>query len=506
MRSSSRCAATAALCSVLTCAIGLQAWSTARLGGFDLGIFDQGIRDYARLRLPHSAIKNSHHGFPAGFSLLGDHFSPVLALLAPLYWVWNDPRVLILAQSALFATGVPLVRRIAARCFAGASPRAVDCAGVVYALGWPLCTSAAAGFHEVAFAVPLTLLLLERGQARRYGAVAGCAALLACTKEDLGLLVGGYGLVLAVRARRAGDRAGVGSGLALLVAGPAASALTIGRLLPAMGGVPGYYWSYGALGPDAGSALTRIATDPAALLHTATTPLVKPALLLWLFGTLLLLPLGSLTSLLAVPLLAERLLSDNPNHWPVTHHYDAFLWPVLLVAAIETLGRLHRAGRLGRLTARRLGTGAALGNLAVFCCFGLYGLANPGLWVPSPDQRALLHAAALIPTGASVEADNDIAPHLTARTRVVLVDGVPRGCGYVLLRDRVRAFPFATAGQQRQRVRLLLAHGYRVVWRGSGVVLLRRTTRQPIPGLRRPGAVPTRDSPPPDVGGNLFRG
>ncbi|MCZ0979679.1 DUF2079 domain-containing protein [Streptomyces diastatochromogenes] len=155
-----------ALCFLVCAGLGLQSWTALRATGFDLGIFDQAVRAYAHFELPRSPIKNVHHEFPPGFSLLGDHFTPALALLAPLYWLWDDPRTLILAQAALFAAGVPVVRRIARHAFAAAEPlavrRAADLAGLVYALGWPLLNSSYNGFHEVAFAVPFTLLMLER--------------------------------------------------------------------------------------------------------------------------------------------------------------------------------------------------------------------------------------------------------------------------------------------------------------------------------------------------------
>ncbi|MFB7453579.1 DUF2079 domain-containing protein [Streptomyces sp. NPDC056194] len=196
-----------ALCLLVCAGLGLQSWTALRATGFDLGIFDQAVRAYARFELPRSPIKNVHHEFPPGFSLLGDHFTPALALLAPLYWLWDDPRTLVLAQAALFAAGVPVVRRIARHAFRGAAPdvvrRAADLGGLVYALGWPLLNSSYNGFHEVAFAVPLTLLMLERGLAHRYGATALWAALLCTAKEDMGLVVGAYGLALAVRAHRA---------------------------------------------------------------------------------------------------------------------------------------------------------------------------------------------------------------------------------------------------------------------------------------------------------------
>ncbi|MFI1714192.1 DUF2079 domain-containing protein [Streptomyces litmocidini] len=495
-----------ALCFLVCAGLGLQSWTALRATGFDLGIFDQAVRAYAHGELPRSPIKNVHHEFPPGFSLLGDHFTPALALLAPLYLLWDDPRTLILAQAALFAAGVPVVRRIARHAFQDAPPlvgrRAADLGGLVYALGWPLLGSSYNGFHEVAFAVPFTLLMLERGLAHRYGAAAFWAALLCTAKEDMGLVVGAYGLVLAVRAHRAGHRAGRATGLALALAGPLFSALVISWFLPAMGGPEGYYWSYGRLGADPAEALAHVLTAPWTLLQVAVTPFVKVAMVAWILGTLALLPLGSPTCLLAVPLLAERVLSDNPNHWPVINHYDAFLWPVLLTAALETLARLH--GR--RALLRRWAAGALALSSAAAVVLGLNLLVRPDSWRPSPDKRPLVTAAALIPDGARVEADNTVAPRLTARADVVIADGSPRGADWVLLRTDDRTFPFASVEEQRQRVALLLAHGYTTAWHRDGTVLLHRTRPVPIPGLRVPGpdSTPVREAVPEDVGANLL--
>jgi uncharacterized membrane protein len=489
------------LCFGVMLGVGLQQWSNVRLGGFDLGIFDQAIRAYAHLHLPRSPIKNFHHDFPPGFSLLGDHFSPVLAFLAPLYWIWDDPRVLLIAQAALFAVGVPLVRRITVRCFADAAPEtsrtATDLAGLVYALGWPLFMASREGFHEVAFAVPLTLLMLERGQARRYGGVVVAAVLLLCTKEDMGLLVATYGAVLALRSGgRDGERRGVRTGLALLVAGPVACYAAIRWLIPAMGGVSGYYWNYGQLGPNVGAVVVRLLTDPVASFSLAVNNWEKVSLLLWLFLPLLFLPLGSATVLCALPLLAERLFSDNPSHWSMSHHYDAFLWPVLLVAAIETLARLH-ARAPGRT--RRWAAAVVTACLALGLALGVARLADPAHWDPNAPERALVEAASFIPDGVTVEADNNVAPHLTARTRTLIADDTPRGADYVLLQTVKRTFPFTSAAQEQARVRLLLAHGYAQLWSEDGVVLLFRTVDEPIPGMHIPdkNSTPVKDVPLP---------
>lgn len=137
---------------------------------------------------------------------------------------------------------------------------------------------------------------------------------------------------------------------------------------------------------------------------------------------------------------------------------------------------------------------------------GLSCLVRPDFWRPSPDKRPLATAAAMIPDGATVEADNTIAPRLTARTHVVIADGTPRGADWVLLRLDDRTFPFASVDEQRRRAGLLLAHGYTEFWSQDGTVLLHRTERVPVPGERVPGpdSTPVREAVPSDVGGNLL--
>ena len=66
--------------------------------GTDVAIFDQVVWHYSRFEAPYSSIKYEN--------ILGDHFHPLVAVLAPLYWVWSDPRMLLIAQSLLVAASI----------------------------------------------------------------------------------------------------------------------------------------------------------------------------------------------------------------------------------------------------------------------------------------------------------------------------------------------------------------------------------------------------------------
>jgi uncharacterized membrane protein len=62
---------------------------------YDLGLFDQIIYNLAHFRFFESSIK--------GFNYLGDHFSPILIIFAPLYWIKEDVRLLLIVQPLLIS-------------------------------------------------------------------------------------------------------------------------------------------------------------------------------------------------------------------------------------------------------------------------------------------------------------------------------------------------------------------------------------------------------------------
>ena len=101
---------------------GLVQYATFRVGTFDLVIFDQAVRSYAHLHLGVSPVKGVQDGFGPAFSVLGDHWSPVIALLAPLYWIYDGPQDLIVAQGVLFALAVPPLWAFTRRVCAAPSP------------------------------------------------------------------------------------------------------------------------------------------------------------------------------------------------------------------------------------------------------------------------------------------------------------------------------------------------------------------------------------------------
>src|SRR5262249_45555237 len=131
----------------------LTRYYTFRSSTYDLVIFDQAMRSYAHFGPGISIVKGVHNGFGPNFSVLGDHFSPLLATLAPLSWIYSGPQPLLVAQAVLFALAVPPLWIFTRRAFGGGqkATAAAYLACAAYGLSWPLATAAMFDFHEVAF-------------------------------------------------------------------------------------------------------------------------------------------------------------------------------------------------------------------------------------------------------------------------------------------------------------------------------------------------------------------
>ncbi len=474
-----------------------------RASTYDLVIFDQAVRSYSRLDPPIAMVKGVHNGFGPDFSILGDHFSPILAVLAPFYRLHDGPETLLVAQAVLFALAIVPIWAYTAR---HAGPRAAHCAAGAYALSWPVAEALAFDFHEVAFVPVLSALMVERHDAGRRWQAALAASGLLLVKEDMGLLLVGFGLYLLTRRGERRRAAGY------VAVGLAATWVSSKVLIAAFGGDNDYYWAYGSLGRDMPDVAVHLLTHPWDALVALGTPPMKLTTLAVLLLPLLLLPLASPLTLTAVPLLAERMLADRfANWWEPKYHYNAFLIAVLVMASVDGALRLHRLlaprlrgpsrggpsprgssprglpDRLRRAAGRRAPVPAVTGALGVVLLatmatvpfFALGDLARPSFYGTDERGRAAARAAALVPDGALVESANSVGPALSGRARVLLWDREPRRAPWVVADVGAWTFPFRDLGEQRQRVETLRDQGYREVFRGSGYVVLHRDVPDP---------------------------
>ena len=477
-------------------------YHTFQTSSYDLVIFDEAVRSYAHFHPGISVIKGVHNFFGPHFSILGDHWSPILASLAPLYWIYSSPVTLLVAQAVLFALAIPPLWVFTRRALGGGR-KAIAAAylvSVAYALSWPIASALAFDFHEVAFAPVLTAVALERLSAGRLRTALIALGALLLVKEDMGLFVAGIGVYLAV-ARPRVVRRQLAVAVALVVAGLADTVIATYVLIPAFGGRSSYYWAYTALGPHAPQAAWHLISHPASL-KLLVTPEVKLQTMLWLFGAFCFLSLRSPMALAAIPLLLERMLSNLFGNWWVTsYQYNAYLVVILVFAAVDGAARLdrqllarqHRAAEaaagehVGPAGPRWAGPwSVALAGAAAMCAaavilvprFAFGAALHPSFYRQTAQMKAAAAADAAVPSGVTVEAVNNLGPQLSGRDTVLLWDGdggTPLlGAPWVVANVRQRQFTFHSVSEQRQHVALLERDGYQVIFRRDGYIVLHR--------------------------------
>jgi uncharacterized membrane protein len=326
----------------------LVSYATYDESNYDLIIFDQAIRSYAHFHLGISIIKGLHDGFGPNFSVLGDHFSPLDVALAPLYWIYDGPQTLLVAQAVLFALAIPWLWVYTRRAMGGSGRKATAAAYLAclgYGLSWPLAAAVAFEYHEVAFVPVLTAIALERLQAGKLRAGLIALGFLLLVKEDMGLLVAGIGFVLAVSLSPTVRRQRL-VGLVLIVVGVAYTYVATSVLIPAFGGRANYYWAYSALGQNIPQLVGHLVHHPGQFFQLMVSPSIKLRTWKWLLLAFCFLPLLSPLTLAALPLLTERMLADPQYvHWWGTHfQYNAFVVTILAFAAVDGAVRLDRWG------------------------------------------------------------------------------------------------------------------------------------------------------------------
>lgn len=402
-------------------------WPQFLPAGYDLGIFDQVVRSYAHFQAPIVSLKGDD------FNIFGDHFHPILALLAPLYWVWDDPRILLIAQAALVAASTVWVYRFADRRMVtlGVPRRALAIViTLIYALGWPIQAMIDFDFHEIAFAIPLLAWAMDAYDRHSDRELLIAAGILLLVREDMGAIVFMLGLLRVFRKPR-------WPGVAMMLVGLLVFALVVGVVIPAFAANGYAYWNYSVLGASAGDAVHTLLTRPGDVLVALVTPTTKLVTLIALLAPLLALPLLSPLSLIALPILVQRFLADREALWGVTYHYNAPVWIIFTLAAIDGLARLLGwLPRADTATGRRTLAIVLIGIMAVVPVAGtvIRATNTEGLfpfgrmlsaqaWKQTPHILSQAASIGDIPPGTCVAVDDRLAPRLL-RTNHVTVPGV----------------------------------------------------------------------------------
>lgn len=387
--------------------LSIQRDRSFETGRFDLGNMVQ-------------AVWATAHGHPLRVtSLQGDqisrlaaHADPILVVFAPLWWLWPSASLLLVAQALAIALGALPVYGLARRHLG--SPRAALGFAAAYLLLPATQWLTLNEFHPVALATPLLLAAFLYLDADRLLPFALFAVAAALCKEEIPLVVAGFGIWYAVERRR--WRAGG----AIVAAGLAWFGVAIELVIPHYnaGAASSFYSRYGEVGGSPGGLARTALTRPWQLVATAAghwryvVHLAAPFAGLWLLAPLVLVA--------ALPDLAINLLSATKTQTSVHFHYTAGLIPPLVIASIFGARRLPRPELVAAgLVAVALASNYLLGAIPLWREFPHGETYGAFTYTVSAHDRAAQRAVNVVPSGVVVSASNSLGAHLSARRRVL---------------------------------------------------------------------------------------
>jgi uncharacterized membrane protein len=394
---------------------GYAALSVLRQRAFATGRFDLGNMVQAVWWTAHGHPLRMTNLHGDQISRLAAHVDPLLAVFGPLWWIWPSPDLLLVVQALAIAAGAWPVYWLGRKHLG--SPRAALGFALAYLLypatGWLTLNE----FHPVALATPLLLYAFWFLDNDRLVPFALCAIAAAASKEEIGLVVAGFGIWYTLARHR------IAVGLVIAAVGVAWSIIAIAIVIPHFhtAGESDFYGRYSEVGGSAAGIVKTTFTHPSRIAHAAFSgrdlryvlQLVLP-----LAGLSLLAPLVLIA---ALPELALNLLSATPTQTSIHFHYTAGLIPPLVIAAVLGAKRLSRWGLAAALA------------VVVTALIGAYRLGPIPGWRHVPGgshfqataahvtehDRIAAKALKLIPKTAVVSATNTLGAHLSARRRIL---------------------------------------------------------------------------------------
>lgn len=374
----------AVVASVFFAVLALGRWNAGNSADYDLGIFAQGADAWSKGHWPVSHIR--------GLSLLGDHFSPLLATWGVVWRIWPTPPSLLITQSVLLGAALGVMVGYARR---RAGWKVAVLVAVVGIFSRAVLTTAMFDVHEVAYAAIGVAVLCIALLQHRFGWAVAASVWLLLVKEDMGLTVFAAGVCWWWTYRDQGWRrplvlAGLG------VAGVVVAMLVLGAFEPGSG--TGYLAYFGI-----GKSNKLPVPEDHSLSPQRLLPVVIYVVLALVIGV------RSKLTVLAIPTLLWRAVSSNIHYWALDFHYDLILWPIGLLAFVDVVSRR----RLRTWEKAAVGVAVVAGFALAVSEMADRSVAPSSLFRTAPvvkDIRSL--AADHLPKDARVATQADVGAYL----------------------------------------------------------------------------------------------
>lgn len=404
---------------VVFCLISLVNHYNFRTYALDMGVYAHGIYCYSHLMW---------HNFTLGldgitFNHLGNHFSPILILLSPLYYLFGTYTVLVIQIASILFGGMG-VYQFAKERLQGRMPELIL---VLFFSIWGIYSALAFDFHAnviAAMFVPWFILFFERGDRKK--AILMFILVLLC-KENMAVWM--VSIIAGLAVRNAFTKGWQADWLftgGLFFGALAYFALAQGVIMPKLNPlkISDHLGNYSHLGSNGKEIINRFIHHPREIFPYFFESMVADPRTFKLKATLhfMVLVSGGLALIyrphylvMLASIYGQKMLSSNPAHWGMYSHYSIEFVPIIALAFTEWMQFFPF---------KRMRMPLLVATICSAMFFNWYPkqhnteIFDEHHYTCPVDRKEVYKALKLIPDGASVSATTELAPHLSSRPKI----------------------------------------------------------------------------------------
>lgn len=455
-----------------------------RTYALDLGLYTHSMWHYV-----HGNIHDSTLFIESAQPILADHFDLYLLIFSPLLLLFGAWTLLVIQWVAVLFGAIGL-RRLLLR--SGLSSSLADIGMVVMLLYFGVFAAMAFDYHSnVVASMMLPWFLLALMEERPVRAMVIFLFML-IGKENIGLWLGPLAILLAIgQFLPKGMRS---TSVFLGCCGVLWSAIVVGWIMPALSTTGDYaHFDYSILGEDIGEVPMVLLQRPLSILLAFFTDHVgvpKGTAIKLEFWWMLFLAGGwafifkPRWGLVALPLMAQKMLHDDPGKWSVVAQYGVEFAPLLGIAVPLAISRYKINRQLTWLiVALSIATTVRFMDMTVAYQDRSRIRIYQSRHYTKPYNLSLVkRVIAGIPSNAAVSAQSPAVPHMALRDRVYQFP-IVREAEYVLLLPLESPYPLDTAEYRAEMIKLLADHGWTTEWHSEEVILFKRAVHWALESL-----------------------
>lgn len=444
--------------------------------GLDLGYFDEVIWKISKGIFPYSGV--------GCIWFLEDHFQPILYLIAPFYWIWENVRVILIIQSFFMVfAGLPLyilAKKVTHNIFFSFS--------IVIAYLFFIGTQFAIlnEFHQIIFAPLFIVLMYYSLEIKNLKIYFLTIFVLLLIKEDLTLfiLAVGLGLIFRKPYRRLGIITSFIGFISFL--------LLLYVVMPRLS-VKGVYshFDFGPAGFTPFDIILKSVSDPIFFVKSMIFPTIKVKTLLISFATYSFIPLLAGVSML-IPLIQDivvRFIYAGPQFtkWSLVNHHATVSAILLAIGAVY--GGKKIVTHLSVYSKSRYiynYLGIFIIGSTIAADFIFHGPVNSLLKIQFYEKEKWTmdnnEVLLQVPEDASVAAQNNLLPHLTHRENIYRIPyGLNSEYMVIDLHDGPNKYAPLSYTEMNEFVDDLIAtNRYTVIYQKGKAMLLKRNYKTDI--------------------------